>query len=147
MASPSGKMIGMSFWRIQPFSATDEARRRSRIFTKFSRDPIHKLELFRMDDERIWERRKARLPKQFGSATLNGDNFRHLWHSPRRRDVPPAVGALVFEAFGAHDGVDALGQRNVFIKHLALRVSPLFACRHGHAQYIMRVNAVSHAST
>ena len=101
-----------------------------------------------MDDERVWERRETCLPKQFyfqrRTATTN---FRHLWHSLRRRDILLAVGALVIEAFRAHGSVNTLGQRNVFIDYLALRVSPLLACRHGHAQHVMRVDAVSHAST
>ena len=44
-----------------------------RALTNFSRDPIDKLELFRVDDERIWERREAAPPKTISllSATCN----------------------------------------------------------------------------
>jgi hypothetical protein len=68
-------------------------------------------------------------------------------HSLCRCDVPLAIGALVFEDLDVHDGIDALSQRNVFINHLAILVSPLLACWHGNAQYIMGVYTVSHATT
>ena len=35
----------------------------SRALTDFRRDPIDKLELFRVDDERVWERREAAPPR------------------------------------------------------------------------------------
>src|SRR5258707_1614151 len=71
-------------------------------------------------------------------------SFQHLL---RCCDVTLAVGALIFETFNTHGGIDALGKCDIFIDNLALRVSPFFACLHGHAQNVMRVDAVSHAST
>ena len=69
---------------------------------------LYKLELFRVDDECVWERRETRLPKYLAFSKAHCCPFLSLQHSLRRYDVPLAVGALVFEAFDAHGGVDTL---------------------------------------
>ena len=103
-----------------------------------------------MDDERIWERREAALPKKKRCRSqLSGHPLLsvHFEHSLRRRDISPAVRALVFEGLDAHDGVDTLGQRNVRIQHLAVRVPPALARGDRHAEHVVRVDAVPYAGT
>lgn len=98
--SPSGRMIGMSDAKIAQVwrhVRVGEAR------TEFRRNPVHELELFRVDDEGVGERREAQLPvtrvhrqpyikcRLFCAYLVAAMSRRHRGHLYSRSSVPKTI--------------------------------------------------------